>query len=137
MLRFLRDKRASELLEFAVTAPIILVLLLGLFQIGMIAYASQMAKEAARHGARMGSVAQDNPAGRAYVAALNHAQSAYPVGAPRVVILAPGGVVGTELRIRVIYTVPNLFARLGALVPGLPDGPFEVFGEATARQEGW
>lgn len=137
MVRLLRDRRASEILEFAVTAPLILTLLLGLFQVGMIAYASQMAKEAARHGARTGSVAQDNPAGRAYVAALNHAQSSFPLGAPRVLILAPGGVVGTELRIRVIFTVPNLFARLGGLVPGLPSGPFEVFGEATARQEGW
>jgi hypothetical protein len=137
MPRFLRDKRGSELLEFAVTAPLVLTLLLGLFQVGMVAYASQMAKEAARHGARTGSVAQDNPAGRAYVAALNHAQSAFPTGQPRVHILAPGGVVGTELRIRVTFSVPNLFARLGSLVPGLPSGPLEVFGEATARQEGW
>ncbi len=137
MSRFLRDRRASELLEFAVTAPLILTLLLGLFQVGMVAYASQMAKEAARHGARTGSVAQDNPAGRAWAAAAGHAQSAFPIGQPRITILAPGGVVGTELRIRVTYTVPNLFVRLGALVPGLPEGPFEVFGEATARQEGW
>ena len=52
-------------------------------------------------------------------------------------ILAPGGVTGTELRVRVQFTVPNLFAGVGALVPGLPEGPFEVYGEATARQEGW
>jgi hypothetical protein len=125
------------LLEFAVTAPIVLALVLGLFQVGMVAYGSQMAKEAARHGARTGSVAQDDPAGQAYHAALTHAESAFPLGQPAVAILAPGGVVGTELRIRVTYKVPNIFARLGALVPGLPSGAFEVFGEATARQEGW
>jgi len=137
MVRFLRDRRASELLEFAVTAPIVLAVMLGLFQVGMVAYGSQMAKEAARHGARTGSVALDRPAERAYVAAMRHAESAFPIGQPEVQILAPGGVTGTELRIRVQYTVPNLFARLGALVPGLPHGSFEVFGEATARQEGW
>jgi hypothetical protein len=35
-----------------------------------------------------------------------------------VLILAPGGVTGSELRVRVVYTVPNLFARLGALGAG-------------------
>ena len=137
MLRFLHDKRASELLEFALIVPIVLTVVLGLFQVGLVAYASQMSKEAARHGARTGSVAQDYPAQRAYWAAFYHAQSAFALSEPAVQILAPGGVTGTELRIRVTYTVPNLFARLGALVPGLPDGPFDVFGEATARQEGW
>ena len=137
MSQFLRDNRASELLEFAVTIPIVLAVMLGLFQVGMVAYASQMAKEASRHGARTGSVALDRPAERAYEAALTHAESSFPQGQPHVQILAPGGVTGTELRIRVTYTVPNLFSRLGALVPGLPTGPFEVFGEATARQEGW
>jgi hypothetical protein len=137
MKRFFRDRRGSEMLEFAVTAPLVLVLVLGLFQVGMVAYASQMAKEASRHGARTGSVAMDRPAERAHAAAMEHAESAFALGSPRVLILAPGGVTGTELRVRVVYTVPNLFARLGSLVPGLPSGPFEVFGEATARQEGW
>ena len=137
MTRFLKDRRAAELLEFAVTAPLVLAILLGLFQVGMVAYASQMAKEASRHGARTGSVAQDLPAERAYAAAANHASSSFPLGHPEVFILAPGGVTGTELRVRVQFTVPNLFAGIGALVPGLPEGPFEVYGEATARQEGW
>jgi len=124
-------------MEFAVTIPIALVVVLGLLQVGMVAYASQMAKEAARHGARTGSVALDDPAGRAYVAAQTHAESAFAVGNPEVVILAPGGVVGTELRIRVTYHVPNIIGRLSGLVPGLPTDGWEVFGEATARQEGW
>jgi hypothetical protein len=137
MRRLLRDRRGSEVLEFAVTAPLVLALVLGLFQVGMVAYASQMAKEASRHGARTGSVALDRPAERAHTAALEHAHAAFALGQPRVLILAPGGVTGTELRIRVTYTVPNLFGWLGSLVPGLPSEPFEVFGEATARQEGW
>ena len=92
MTRFLKDRRAAELLEFAVTAPLVLAILLGLFQVGMVAYASQMAKEASRHGARTGSVAQDLPAERAYAAAANHASSSFPLGHPEVFILAPGGV---------------------------------------------
>ncbi len=133
MRRFLLNRRASELTEAALTLPIVLLLLLGMVQFGIVVYGSQMAKEAARHGARMGSVAQDNPAMRAYVAALEFAESALPIGEPEVRILAPGGVVGTELRIRVSYRVPNLVGGF----PGIPPGPFTVFGEATARQEGW
>jgi len=133
MRRFLSHRQASELTEAALTLPIVLLLLLGMVQFGIVVYGDQMAKEAARHGARMGSVAQDNPAMQAYVAAFVFAKSALPIGEPEVQILAPGGVVGTELRIRVSYRIPNLVSGF----PGLPSGPFVVFGEATARQEGW
>lgn len=133
MRQFLKSKRGSELTEAAVTLPIVILLLLGIVQFGIVVYGSQMAKEAARHGARMGSVAQENPAGRAATAAFNFAETALPIGDPQVYILAPGGVVGQELRIRVVYSVPNLVGGF----PGLPDGPFVVFGDATARQEGW
>ena len=135
-MKFLRHKRASEILEFAITAPIVLMIVLGLFQVAVVGYASQMAKEASRHGARTGSVAQHHQAELAYTAAMQHAHSAFPGGDPEVTILAPGGVTGTELRIRVQYQVPNLFAGM-TFIPGVPRGPFEVFGEATARQEGW
>jgi hypothetical protein len=131
--KLLDARRASELTEAALTLPIVLLLLLGMVQFGITVYGAQMAKEAARHGARMGSVAQDFPALRAYVAAYGFAESAFPIGDPQVQILAPGGVVGSELRIRVTYHVPNLVSGF----PGLPSGPFVVFGEATARREGW
>ena len=131
--RFLRDRCGTEVLEAAVTVPILVLLTLAILQFGTVVYASQMAKEAARHGARMGSVAQDNPAGRAAAAAYQYAQGVFPAGNPEVQILAPGGVVGSELRIRVRYRVPNFVGGF----PGIPPGPYDVWGEATARQEGW
>lgn len=131
-MKLLRHKHGTEVLEAAVTVPILLLLVLGALQFGMVTYASQMAKEAARHGARMGSVAQDNPAGRAAAAAYQYAQGVFPSGNPEVQILAPGGVVGTELKVRVTYRVPSVVS-----FPGIPPGPYEVWGEATARQEGW
>lgn len=137
MRRFLRDRRAAEMMEFALTVPIVLVIVVGMLQMAVVGYASQMAKEAARHGARTGSVAQDDPAGRAYYAAYTHAASTFAVSQPQVQILAPGGVTGSELRVRVTFVVPNYFSAVGRLLPGLPSEPFVVFGEATARQEGW
>lgn len=132
-LKLILNRRGTEVLEAAVTLPILILLVLSMLQLGMVTYASQMAKEAARHGARMGSVAQDNPAGRAAAAAYQYARGVFPAGNPDVQILAPGGVVGTELKVRVTYRVPSLFSGF----PGIPPGPYEVWGEATARQEGW
>lgn len=132
MRRFL-DRRASELAELSLTIPIVLLVFLAIVQFAVVFYGAQMAKEAARHGARMGSVVQGNAAAVAAYAAYQFARSALPIGNPHVQILAPGGVVGTELRIRVTYNVPNLIGGF----PGIPTGPYRVFGEATARQEGW
>lgn len=128
-----RSKRGTEVMEAAVTIPIMVMLVLAIVQFGVLAYASQMAKEAARHGARVGSVAQDDPAGRAAAAAYIFAEGVFAIGDPQVSILAPGGIVGSELRVRVTYHVPNLMRGF----PGLPTEGFETFGEATARQEGW
>jgi len=130
-MKLLMHRRASEMTEAAITLPIVLMVFLAIVQFGIVVYGSQMAKEAARHGARVGSVVQTNPAGAAAAAAYSFAQSALPIGDPQVQILAPGGVVGTELRVRVTYRIPNLVGGL------IPSGPYEVFGEATARQEGW
>jgi Flp pilus assembly protein TadG len=131
--RLLTDERGSEMTEAVVTIPIMVTLLLGLVQLGIVVYGAQMAKEAARHGARVGSVAQTNAAARAHVAAAQFADSAFPIGSPNVQILAPGGIVGSRLRVRVSYDVQNIMGGM----PGLPSGPFQVSGEATARQEGW
>jgi hypothetical protein len=81
----------------------------------------------------MGSVAQQ--CGDCYAAsAASSAIGSDPiVKEPIVVILSPGGVAGSILRVRVSGTIPSF---LGTLVPGLP-GNFPVSAEATFRQVGW
>ena len=51
--------------------------------------------------------------------------------------VAPGGIAGSELGIRVSYRVPNLMRPLSGLFPGLPQGDFTGDATATFRQEGW
>jgi hypothetical protein len=51
-------------------------------------------------------------------------------------ILAPGGAVGSILKIRVTGEVPNLMGPLMALSGG-GGGPIVVSAEATFRAEGW
>jgi len=45
-----------------------------------------------------------------------------------VVAFAPGGVVGSDLTIRVTYQVPNFLSWLSGLFAGLPTGPLSVSG---------
>ncbi|MEA3310382.1 MAG: TadE/TadG family type IV pilus assembly protein [Chloroflexota bacterium] len=135
------EERGSSLIEFALVLPLLLLLIIGLLQAGFWGYASLIAGEAARHGARVGSVAQANPSGYAQQAALDEAQAAFPAAAPEVQILAPGGVVGSDLTLEVKFNVPNLLwhAGLGALFP-LPAAnhpTLAVRRQVTFRQEGW
>ena len=135
--RFLRSKSGSEFVEAAVTIPIVVLVMLAIVQFGLVVYAAQMASEAARHGVRWGAVAQANQAGIAASQAAAFASTAFPIGSPQVSVLAPGGVLASNIQLRVSYDVPNFLGGLAGLFPGLPGGPFHVTGEASMRQEGW
>ncbi len=130
-MKLLGGCRGAESLEAAATIPVVAMLVFFLVQGGILVYNAQICQEAARHGARMGSVAQVNPAAVAYAEASAYASRL--MGSPSVTILAPGGVVGSELTVRVETDVPNV---MGHLVPGMPSS-IHVSGEATFRQEGW
>ena len=119
----------TELIEAAVTLPIVFMLFLVIVQFGWTVYAQQTAQEAARHGVRMGVVAQANAGTQARAQAQNFMANA-GLGGSTVQVLAPGGVVGTSLRLRVVYPVPNLLGWMG-----LPQ--MTVRGEAEGRGEGW
>ncbi len=132
-MRFLKARRAIETLEAAITFPIAILVMLATINLGMVVYGQQAVQAAARHGARMGSVAQQCSACYAINAASNAINSDPIVKQSSVAILSPGGVAGSILTVRVSGSIPSF---LGTLVPGLP-GDFAVSAEATFRQEGW
>ncbi len=132
-----KDERGSGLIELALTLPVVLLVALVIVQFGVTSFAGAAAEAAARQGARVGSVAQVNPAGYAVAEAQRVAFTSFSAGQPQVIALAPGGVVGSELTIRVTYQVPNFMGFLGGLFAGLPDSPISVSGQATFRHEGW
>jgi hypothetical protein len=132
-MRFLFSKRAIETLEAAITFPIAILVMLATVNLGMVVYGQQAVQAAARHGARMGSVAQQCGACYAVSAASSAINGDPIVKEASVAILSPGGVAGSILSVRVSGTIPSF---LGSLVPGLP-GNFPVSAEATFRQEGW
>lgn len=78
MRKLLRDRR-GELDEAALVLPVLLLISLALINMAILGFAAVNAGNAANYGARMGSVAQSNPAGVA-VASANQMLTAAPVG---------------------------------------------------------
>lgn len=136
-MRFLKDHRGIEMLEAAITTPIAILVMLAIVNLGMVIYAQQAVQAAARHGARMGSVAQSCPACYATSAARSSVSAAGIVQNPSVSVLAPGGSAGSILQIQVSGSVTNFLSPLTSLFPGLPGQTFIVRADSTFRQEGW
>lgn len=136
-MKFLKDKRGMELLEAAITTPIAILVMLAIVNLGMVVYAQQAVQAAARHGARMGSVAQQCLACYAMSGAKSAIAQAGILESASVSVLAPGGSAGSILKIQVSGSVPNFLAPLTSLFPGLPGQTFIVRADSTFRQEGW
>lgn len=132
-MRLIQCRKAIETLEAAITFPIAILVLLATVNLGMVVYGQQAVQAAARHGARMGSVAQQCAACYASGAASSVIHADPVVKEANVAILSPGGVAGSILTVRVSGRIPNF---IGELAPGLPVD-FVVSADATFRQEGW
>lgn len=132
--KLIRDRKGMETLEAAITTPIVLMMMLAIINLGLLVYGQQAVQAAARHGARMGSVAQGGEGAMYASSSASQAiHEAMLVENPSVAILSPGGAAGSLLKVRVSGEIPNF---MGRLIPGLPN-PFVVEADAVFRQEGW
>ncbi len=130
----IESEKGSSTVEFAASVVLVVLMFLGMLQVGAYLWAESIVENAARHGARLGSVSQGCAACDA-VAAANSALAGQPLlQEPSVSVLAPGGVVGSTVKIRVSASIP-LFLPAGDTL-GL-DRLTKVQAEATFRQEGW
>lgn len=136
-MKILKDHRGIEMLEAAITTPIAILVMLAIVNLGMLVYGQQAVQAAARHGARMGSVAQHCPACYAMSGAKSAIAQAGILESTSVSVLAPGGSAGSILKIQVSGNIPNFMSPLTSLFPGLPGQTFTVKADATFRQEGW
>ena len=123
----------GDMVEGALTFPLMLLVTLALVNLALAGFASTTANYAAGYGARAGSVAQTDPAGRALEAAQHALQSG--VGEYDVAVTAdttPGGIV----RVEVGWRVPNFY---GSLMPIFGGANRPLAGRAISafRKEGW
>ena len=137
LVSFLKSQRGVETIEAVITLPVAILVLMAIVQYGLLMYSQQMCQEAARHGVRMGVVAQDNRVGVAIAQASGYGHTALPFAPLEVVPEAPGGVVGSVMRIRVTAQVPNFIGPILAFFGFGSSGPFTVNGTAETRCEGW
>jgi hypothetical protein len=128
-----REKGASTV-EFAASVVLVILMFLGMLQFGAYLWAESIVENAARHAARMGSVSQGCAACQALSAAKTALNGQPLLQDSSVSILAPGGIVGSTVKIQVSATIP-LFLPAGDTL-GL-DRLTKVHAEATFRQEGW
>ena len=134
LLRLLRDRR-GEMDEAAIVFPVLLLIAIGLVNMALLGVAAINAGNAANYGARMGAVAQANPAGVAHSYA-NQAIQAAPVGTYKIAV-SGGGAPGTTVTVQVSYRVPNYFAALAGFFGVESPGEFSGAASSYFRQEGW
>jgi Flp pilus assembly protein TadG len=132
---FQRQQRGAAALETAIVLPIMILVSLGGANMTLAGYAAVAATNAANYGARVGSVSQQNPAGRAISAAEAHATQ---TGIGEYTVTAyGGGRRGTQIVVEVHWEFPNWFRGILAFVGGSSPSQFEGNARSTFRQEGW
>jgi len=134
MRKLLRDYR-GELDEAALVLPVLLLISLGLVNMGILGFAAVNAGNAANYGARMGSVAQSDPTG---VAAASAYQMLSAVGVGTYTVEVSGsGLPGDMMVVLVTYSVPNYFGGLAGFFGVSTPGSFTSSVSSYFRQEGW
>ncbi len=131
---FLSDRR-GEMDEAAIVFPVLLLLAVGLINLALLGVAAVNAGNAANYGARMGAVAQSNPAGVAQAYAIQATRAA-PVGSYSIAT-SGGGAPGSAITVSVSYTVPNYFASIAAFFGAGMSTQFTGTAVSHFRQEGW
>ena len=131
-----KNKQAGQsLAEFAFAFPIILLATLGLITLGLVGFAAVSASNAANYGARMGSVAQSQPAHVAQSQAL--ARLSHVNAGTYAVSVSGGTNPGDLVIVRVDYRVPNFYAGLANFFGASVSEDIQGSTYAYFRKEGW
>jgi hypothetical protein len=127
--------KGSALLEFALIAPLLLILIAGIIQFGFILNAKIVVNSASYEGVRAATMS-DEPVSSAAEAVLNYASSSMPgwdFGSRLNLETDISGYnPGDEITIKVIYRVPNFFNKI---IPFFNDDKIDVCGESTMKIE--
>lgn len=129
LLRCRREEKGQALVESALVLPIILLLLLGMLELGRISNAYLVVIHAARHGARYAAVGATN----AEIISKVH-QASLPLN-PEAMLIAispqQARQAGSDVRVIVSYPLQLITPLAGSFFPN----PLTVRGEITMRVE--
>lgn len=131
IFRCIRNRRGQSVLELGLALPILLLLVIGMFDIGLYVYKHTLANEAARAGARMAVVSLDNA----------KVEDAMNKAAPlaledKVPTLPPvTRAKGDEVKVAIEGKHPMITPLFGAMLGADSMNRVVVRGEATMRME--
>lgn len=128
------NNRQGDMVESALTMPILILVTLALVNLALAGFASVTANNAANLAARLGSVDQVAPGATAYAAA--ERALAGTVGDYTIQIVQADGFSGGRVSVTVRWSVPNFFAGLMPLF-GATASPLEGEAVGIFRKEGW
>lgn len=113
-----KDQRGNALVEFALIFPVLLVILLGVIQVGLIMNDKQTLTYAAKEAARMGALTNDDSAiesiAESSLATVDTSQVVIDIEPDQSTRTASGSARGEQLEVRLQYTK-------SLIVPGLAD----------------
>lgn len=129
-------QRGAALVEFAIVLPLLLTLLMGIAEFGLLFYNKQVVTNASREGARAGIIqpnAGEDPADISQIVDNYCQERLITFGAPTNVITTTsgeGGAYGEDLTVRVTY-------NYAFLVPGLLGfgTSMQIVGETVMKME--
>ena len=102
-------ERGQDLVEFALILPVLLLVLLGIFDMGRVTYYLSALNNAAREGARYGSLFPADPAGT--IAAVEGFAVGIPVNDLDVIVAT----YPLTIQVSAAYTMPLVTPLIGAL----------------------
>ena len=133
MGRWLRGRR-GDMVEGALTLPLMALVALALVNLALVGFASVTANYAAGYGARVGAVAQADPAGQA----LGAANDALRIGVGTYQVSASADSYrGGTVRVEVHWEIPNFYGSLMPLFGQARGDKFQGTAVSTFRKEGW
>jgi len=129
MIRYLKNKRGQAVVEFALILPVLMLLVVGILEFGIIMNQYMVVNEAAREGARSAALGNTN----ATVTAIATA-AASPINTSQLTV-AISPTASRTSGSQVTVTVSNPVQAITTLIsPFFPTG-FKVQGVATMRME--
>lgn len=130
------DERGAAAAEFALLLPVLLTILFGIIEFGMIMYGREVVTNASREGARAGIVQRVPPLtpGEITAVATNYLTGT-GINTADVVIAVPasGGVTGTPVTVTATYSYPWLIPYIPTML-GLP-APLPIAMSTTMLHE--
>jgi len=132
--RLVRDQRGAAALEFALVAPLFLILWFGVLDFGLAMYAKGLITHASQEGARYGTIYHLSPptAGDVQGYVQNYLCGAGFSQPVTIIVTGAGGASGTPLAVRVDYTYQ--FLGLPSFLAGWADS-LNLSSETVKRLE--